>query len=136
MTKVDATRHSPGDVARAPVRRPHRDAVTRRASAAVGIARTGTAALLRRAPDAMRAARTGAQGTASTLQALPDSTLRWLAAGSVGLGAGLYLSGAPRVATAAGVLPALIMGAAMVLRPVTTAGGHDHAGPRTSRTRA
>ncbi len=84
----------------------------------------------------MRATRTGAQGTTSALQGLPDSTLRWLAAGSMGLGAGLYLSGAPRVATAAGVVPALIFGAAMVLRPVTTADRRDHTGPRTSRTRA
>ena len=136
MTKVDAARHPPGDVARAPGRRPHGDAVARRASGAVGIARTGTSALLRRAPGAMRATRTGAQGTTNALQTLPDSTLRWLTAGSVGLGAGLYLSGAPRVATAAGVLPALIMGAAMVLRPVAAAAGHDHAAPRTSRTRA
>ena len=136
MTKVDATRRPPGDVARARDRRSNRDAVTRRASGAVAIARRSAAALLRRAPGAMRATRTGAKGTTGALQALPDSTLRWLTAGSVGLGAGLYLSGAPRVATAAGVVPALIMGAAMVLRPVTTTGRRDHAGPRASRTRA
>jgi len=59
----------------------------------------------------------GAGATTKALQALPDSTLRWLTAGSVGLGVGLYLAGAPRLATAAGVTPALMMGAAMVARP-------------------
>ena len=54
----------------------------------------------------------------SRAPALPDSTLRWLAAGSVGLGAGLYLAGAPRVVTAAGFSPALAIAAAIVLRPI------------------
>jgi hypothetical protein len=54
----------------------------------------------------------------SAIQSLPDSTLRWLAAASAGLGAGFYLAGAPRLVVAAGVAPALIMGASMVLRPV------------------
>jgi hypothetical protein len=135
MTKVRATRQTAGDVAGAPDGTAYRDRVARRASGAVGSARSGASALLRRAPGVMRATRTGAQGTTSTLQALPDSTLRWLAAGSVGLGAGLYLSGAPRVATAAGVLPALIMGAAMVLRPVAAGRGQQHPGPRASPAR-
>ncbi len=52
------------------------------------------------------------------LQILPDSTLRWLAAASVGLAAGLRLAGAPRVVAAAGVTPALMLGAAIVLRPI------------------
>ena len=51
------------------------------------------------------------------MQALPDSTLRWLAAGSVGMGAGLFLAGAPRVVVAAGVVAALAMGAAALARP-------------------
>jgi hypothetical protein len=58
----------------------------------------------------------GAGATTTALQALPDSTLRWLTAGSVGLGVGLFLAGAPRLATAAGVTPAVMMGAAMVAR--------------------
>ena len=43
--------------------------------------------------------------------------LRWLAAGSVGLGAGLSLAGAPRLVVAAGVAPAVIIGAAIASRP-------------------
>jgi hypothetical protein len=69
------------------------------------------------AASAARATRVGANGATSALQALPDSTLRWLAAGSVGIGAGLFLAGAPRVVVAAGVAPALAMGAAALARP-------------------
>jgi hypothetical protein len=65
----------------------------------------------------MQATRNGASATTSALQTLPDSTLRWLAASSVGLGAGLYLAGKQRLLIAAGVAPALIMGAAIALRP-------------------
>jgi hypothetical protein len=57
-------------------------------------------------------------GRLAALQRLPDSTLRWLAAGSVGLGAGFYLTGAPRLLVAAGVAPGLAMAAAIVLRPI------------------
>jgi hypothetical protein len=56
--------------------------------------------------------------TTSALQRLPDPTLRWLAAGSIGLGAGLYLSGTPRLVVAASVVPACLIGAAILLRPV------------------
>ena len=47
---------------------------------------------------------------------LPDSTLRWLLATSVGVAAGFGPVGAPRLVTASAVVPALILGAAMVLR--------------------
>jgi hypothetical protein len=79
--------------------------------------RAGTRALVDRLPGTVRATRIGANGATSALQALPDSTLRWLAAGSVGVGAGLFLAGAPRVVVAAGVVPALAMGAAALARP-------------------
>jgi hypothetical protein len=69
-------------------------------------------------PGTMHATRAGARGTTSALQTLPDSTLRSLAASSIGLGAGFYLAGAPRLVIAAGVAPALIVGAAIVLRPI------------------
>ena len=46
-------------------------------------------------PTAARATRAGARGTTTTLQRLPDSTLRWLAASSIGLAAGLRVAGAP-----------------------------------------
>jgi hypothetical protein len=73
--------------------------------------------LIARVPGTMRATRAGAHGTTSALQTLSDPTLRWLAASSAGLSTGFYLAGAPRLVVAAGVAPALIMGAAIVLRP-------------------
>lgn len=80
-----------------------------------------------RAIGALEATRVGALETTSALQTLPNATLGWLSASSVGLGTGFYLAGAPRLAILAGVAPALLMGAAMILRPMqsgTTAKTH------------
>jgi hypothetical protein len=74
--------------------------------------------LARRVARALHATRVGAQGTTGALQALPDSTLMGFAASSLGVGAGFYLARAPRAAIAAGIVPALIMAAAIVLRPI------------------
>jgi hypothetical protein len=87
-------------------------------SGAINIARTSATTLMAHVPGTMHATRAGARGTTSALQTLPDSTLRSLAASSIGLGAGFYLAGAPRLVIAAGVAPALIVGAAIVLRPI------------------
>ena len=89
----------------------------RRVSGAMTFART----LSERLPGTVDATVAGANDTTTELQRLPDSTLRLLAAGSVGLGAGFYLAGAPRVIVAAGITPALVMGAAIVLRPIVPA---------------
>ena len=99
--------------------------VDRPVSRAVEIARTSAAVLVERAPGTVRATRAGAHRTTSALQSLPDETLRRLAIGSVGLGAGLYLAGAPRLIAAAGALPALIVSAAVASRP---AGSPRHEG--------
>lgn len=110
-------RRKPGPAT--PVRsvRRHWWGVVRDVSGAVQIVRRGAGTLIERGPGTISATRAGAHVTTTTLQALPDSTLRWLAASSVGLGAGFYLAGAPRLVVAAGIAPALIVGAAMVLRP-------------------
>ena len=76
-----------------------------------------SATLGHRAPGAARVTRAGARGTTTALQQLPDATLRWLAAGSIGLATGLQVAGAPRLVRVAGVAPALFMGAAIALRP-------------------
>jgi hypothetical protein len=55
------------------------------------------------------------------LQVLPDSTLRGLAASSMGLGAGFYLAGVSRLMTAAAIAPAMVIGAAILLRPAESA---------------
>jgi hypothetical protein len=83
----------------------------------------------------MHATRVRAHGTTIALQTLPDPTLRWLAATSVGLGAGLHLAGAPRLVTAAGLAPAAIMGAAIVLRPLESVVPADQPDPRDARQR-
>jgi hypothetical protein len=79
---------------------------------------TNATRVVARAAGTMRATGAGAASTTSALQALPDSTLRGFAATSVGLGAGLYLAGMRRVVVAAGLVPALLAGAAIVLRRV------------------
>ncbi len=118
MTIAESKRRSPGTSAPARNLRKRLASVVRRVSGALEIARTSATMLIVRVPGTMHATRAGAHGTTSALQTLPDSTLRWLAAGSVGLGAGFYLARAPRLVIAAGVAPALIMGAAIVLRPI------------------
>jgi hypothetical protein len=117
MTTAESERRAPLALARAADRHPRRESAVRRISGAARGARAGATLLMARVPGAMHATGVGAQDTTSALQALPDSTLRWLTAGSVGLGAGLCLAGAPRVVAAAGVAPALFAAAAMVLRP-------------------
>ena len=77
---------------------------------------------LNRAVGAVRRAigRTGdrAAWTTGSLQSLPDSTLLGLAATSVGVGAGFYLAGKSRLVVAAGVMPAVLAGIALILRPL------------------
>jgi hypothetical protein len=48
---------------------------------------------------------------------MPSSTSQSLAAGSVGLGAGLFIGGAPRLVAATGIAPAVVIGAAILLHP-------------------
>ena len=54
------------------------------------------------------------------LRALSDSMLQALAAASLGLAAGLYLAGAPRLFTLVAAAPALALGGAIVTRPDRT----------------
>ncbi len=88
------------------------------ARTSVSIARRGATGFAARLPVTMRSTRAGVRGAMGALQALPDPTLRSLAATSVGIGLGLYLARARRVAVVAGVVPAALMGAAIVARPV------------------
>jgi hypothetical protein len=88
-----------------------------RLGAAVRIARTTGPMLRRRSAPVVAATRAGLGWTARTVQAMPSSTSRSLAVGSVGLGAGLYMGGAPRLVAATGVAPAVVIGAAILLRP-------------------
>jgi hypothetical protein len=101
----------------------HLTTVLRRVSGPpIDIARAGATTLVEGVPATVQATRAGVRATTGALQSLPDSTLGWLAASSVGLGAGLYLAGKRRLVIAAGVAPAVVMGAAIALRPVKPVG--------------
>jgi hypothetical protein len=91
--------------------------LVRRASEVVDLGLATAGSLVAQAPGIARATRIGLNATTGALQRLPDSTLQGLAASSIGLSAGLYLAGLPRLVTAAAVTPAMIIGAAIVLRP-------------------
>jgi hypothetical protein len=85
----------------------------------IDAARSGAAQLTDGLPGAMDRARTSAQDTTSTLQSMPDPTLRILVAASLGFAAGLYLTGAPRLVTLAAIAPAAIVAVAILSRPET-----------------
>ncbi len=85
--------------------------------AIAGEARLRAGQVAERLPGAFGRVRSGAERTVTTLQALPDSGLRLLAAASIGLGAGLRFAGAPRLVALAGFAPASIFGFAIVSRP-------------------
>ena len=94
------------------------------ASGAVAVARTGASVARRgvngfvaRVPNTLRSTRAGARVALGALQTLPDSALRSLAATSVGIGFGLYVARTRRLAVVAGVMPAALIGAAIVARP-------------------
>lgn len=78
--------------------------------------------LARRLPATFAATRVGAQLTIKALQSPPDPTLRALAATSVGFGAGLDFTRAGRLAAVAGMVPAMIMGTAIAVRPARVDG--------------
>jgi hypothetical protein len=94
----------------------------RRRSDAVEVVRERGASALKHVSGAIAATLARVREASRTVQTVPDSTLRWLAASSIGLGAGLFLARAPRVVVAAGVAPALVAAAAIVARqdPIAT----------------
>jgi hypothetical protein len=91
--------------------------VVRRGSEAADLGLATARTLVSDTLGMVRVARVGARKSTSALQILPDSTLRGLAASSIGLGAGFYLAGVPRLVTAAAMTPAMVIGAAILLRP-------------------
>jgi hypothetical protein len=98
-------------------------ATVRRASDTIDQAAASARTLVSQLSATAQATRYRAKATTTALQTLPDSTLRGLAVSSLGLGAGFYLAGVPRLATAAAVTPAMILGAAIITRPGDPVGG-------------
>lgn len=88
-----------------------------RLPALAGKTRDGAEQIAEQLPQAYAHAKAGAQGAVTKLQTVPDSGLRLMAAGSIGLGTGLRLAGAPRLVTLAGLAPASVFGFAILSRP-------------------
>jgi hypothetical protein len=80
-------------------------------------ARSSAEQVAEHAPAANERAKVGAQRTTTSLQGMPDTTLRTLAGVSVGLAAGLGLAGAPRLVILAALAPSLVVGGAIATRP-------------------
>ena len=79
-------------------------------------ARSGVGQVADQMPAAVERTRVGAARTTTTLQGVPDPTLRLIAGASIGLAAGLTLAGAPRLVSMAALVPALFVGGAEVTR--------------------
>lgn len=76
----------------------------------------GSARLVDRVPATVEAVRGSALDAARTVEAMPEPTRRLLATLSLGIGAGLYLAGAPRVVTLLAFAPALLVAGTWLAR--------------------
>lgn len=87
-------------------------------------ARSGAEQVVERVPVVVERTRLGALRTTTSLQGMPDPTLRALAAASIGLAAGLSLAGAPRLIALAALVPAMFAGGAVATRTGTKTGSN------------
>ena len=85
--------------------------------ALIETARSSAEQVAEHAPEAIERARVGTQQATTSLQTMPDSTLRMLAGVSVGVAGGLGLAGAPRLVILAALAPAFLVGGAIATRP-------------------
>jgi hypothetical protein len=85
------------------------------AAAALAGARATADEVGTRLPDIASAGVEGAAESVRMLQELPDPRLKPLAAFSLGVGAGLWMAGAPRLVTLAPWSPALVVGVMIAL---------------------
>jgi hypothetical protein len=86
------------------------------ASAALAGARATADEVGTRLPDIASAGAGGAAESVKMLQELSDPRLQLLMAFSLGVGAGLWMAGAPRLVTVAALSPALVAGVAIASR--------------------
>jgi hypothetical protein len=86
------------------------------AAAAVASARVVADEVGTRLPGIASAGAEGAAESVKMLQELSDPRLKLLVAFSLGVGAGLWMSGAPRLITLAALSPALVAGIAIASR--------------------
>lgn len=69
-----------------------------------------------RIPEVVGRARGGAFETKKTLDSMDEPTLKELTAGSLGLAAGLYAAGAPRLIVLAAATPGILAAGSMATR--------------------
>jgi hypothetical protein len=86
------------------------------AGAALGGARAAADELGTHLPGIASAGAEGAVGSVKMLQEFSDPRLQLLVAFSLGVGAGLWMAGAPRLVTLAALSPALVAGVAIASR--------------------
>ncbi len=79
-------------------------------------ARSGVGQVAEQMPVAVERTRVGVVRTTTTLQGMPDTTLRLITGASIGLAGGLALAGAPRLVSLAALVPALLVGGAEATR--------------------
>ncbi len=80
------------------------------------VARAQAEQIAERMPEVVDRARDSAWETKKTLDSMDEVTLKELAAGSLGLAAGLYVAGAPRIVVLAAATPGLLATAAWATR--------------------
>ena len=90
------------------------------AQAATGAVRTMAETAAERLPTAVSTAQEVASGTATTLDELPDQALVIGTSFSLGLGIGLFLTGAHRLFVVLALAPAAAMAATLLNRESTT----------------
>lgn len=86
------------------------------AEAALAGARATAEEVGTRLPGIASASAEGAAGSVRMFQELSDPRLQLLMAFSLGIGAGLWMAGAPRLVTLAALSPALVAGVAIASR--------------------
>jgi hypothetical protein len=95
------------------------------AAAALAGARATADEVGARLPGIASAGAEGAAESVRMLQELSDPRLELLATFSLGVGAGLWMAGAPRLVTLAALTPAFVVGVAMASRSQSL-GGRRH----------
>ena len=96
------------------------------ASAALAGARATADEVGTRLPGIASAGAEGAAESVRRLQELSDPRLQLLMAFSLGVGAGLWMAGAPRLVTLAALSPALVAGVAIASRKPGTVHRRSH----------
>jgi hypothetical protein len=96
--------------------------VTGTVKSGVETVRSGASQVAERLPDLADEARSGAASTAQTFESMPEPTLQVVAAASLGFGAALFLTGAPRLITFMALAPAIFAAGTIVGRARGTKG--------------